>query len=128
MAPRVLPLVLLALGGIWTAPSATPLAHVPPRAIAQGSPARGALALETTITSESTAISPVPEAEPPPPPEVGPQDEPTTRDETDAVDPRYATMAPIEFHAPNINEHFTARVYRPDGTIDPEVYQRLRHL
>lgn len=45
-----------------------------------------------------------------------------------APDPRYAQLPALEWFAVNTNERVTARLYRPDGSLDPVVQQQLSHL
>lgn len=44
------------------------------------------------------------------------------------ADPRYAALPELTWRAINTREVVRARLYRPDGTVDPAVVQRLSHL
>ena len=45
-----------------------------------------------------------------------------------ALDPRFAALPELTFRAVNTRETVRARLYRPDGTVDPAVVQRLSRL
>jgi uncharacterized protein YcbK (DUF882 family) len=45
-----------------------------------------------------------------------------------SADPRYAQLRPITWRSLNGREEVQARLYRDDGTLDPDTMQRLAHL
>lgn len=53
---------------------------------------------------------------------------PSAQPQPRAIDPRFATLPELTFRAVNTRETVRARLYRPDGTVDSAVVQRLSRL
>jgi uncharacterized protein YcbK (DUF882 family) len=68
------------------------------------------------------ATAPVPS----PPADAAPRGD--ARVETAGPDPRYASLPSLAWRAVNTRETVQARLYRPDGTVDPAVVERLSRL